>query len=260
MKTTIKLFQIKTLLMLLIFSSLCFVSCSEDEDEIRPTNTVVNDEEFSEILESSFVEEGGIITDLNFISTSLGNTAGRGETENMAMSSDLSAVNCNQTVSESFSNSNTVGNRSWTVQTSWTWTLNCDVQNNNASFDLNGNGSLDFDGPNLSKDITRTHDFNVTGIEPSSNEWTYNANHSRDGFIQSNVGNQNSMNTLLTYGSTDIVVSKATEMIVSGTFEIDFSATTSTGNSVTRGATVVFNGNQTATVTLDNGNTFDVNW
>lgn len=257
MKTTSK-FIIKTFLVLSL-SSFVMSSCSDDDSSSIESS--VSDEEVQEILKSSLVDEGGIVVDLQTTAASLNNnTAGRSNEQNATMAMDLSAVNCNQTVSNSFENSNTVGPRSWSVQTNWTWTLNCDAQNNNVSFDAEANGSLEFDGPNLSKDMLRTHEFFITGIEPSSTEWVYNANHTRDGFIQSNVGNQNSMNTLLIYGSTDIVVSKSTQQIVSGTFDVDFSATLPNGNIVTRGATVVFNGNQTATITLDNGVSFDVSW
>lgn len=256
MKTTNN-YLIKTILVFAL-SSFILTSCSDDDSSTVESS--ITDEEIQEVLKSSLVDEGGIILDINFMSTSLGNTSGRPSGEQKSFNDDLSAANCNQTISQSMTNSNTVGNRSWTIISNWSWTLNCDAQNNNVSFDLDGNGSLDFDGPNISKDITRTHDFNITGIEPSSPEWTYNASHNRSGLIQSNVGNQNSMTTDLTYGSTDIIVSKATQEIVSGTFEIDFTAILSNGNIVTRGATVVFNGNQTATVTLDNGTTFDVSW
>ncbi|MBS3738450.1 hypothetical protein [Mesohalobacter halotolerans] len=257
MKTTSKFF-IKTFLILSL-SSFVMSSCSDDDSSSIESS--VSDEEVQEILKSSLVYEGGIVVDLQTTAESLNNnTAGRSNEQNATMAMDLSAVNCNQTVSNSFENSNTVGSRSWSVQTNWTWTLNCDAQNNSVSFDSEANGSLEFDGPNLSKDMLRTHEFFITGIEPSSTEWVYNANHTRDGFIQSNVGNQNSMNTLLIYGSTDIVVSKSTQQIVSGTFDVDFSATLPNGNIVTRGATVVFNGNQTATITLDNGVSFDVSW
>jgi hypothetical protein len=123
-----------------------------------------------------------------------------------------------------------------------------------------GTGSLDFDGPNLSKDINRSYSINITGLGPSSTEWLYNTNHSRNGLIQSNVGNQNSMNTSLNYVSTDILISKTTEQILSGSFTINFTATLFNGTVVNRGGIVVFNGNQTATVTLNNGTTFDVSW
>lgn len=244
--------------LLLSFSFLIFSGCSDDDNE--PSEQSLSEDEITEIVKSSLVDEGGIVLDINFMSNTLANTAGRPDGENKNSTDDLSLANCNQTISQSSTNSNTIDNRTWTVISNWSWTLLCDEESNSISWDLDGNGSLEFDGPNLSKDITRTHDFNITGIEPSSSEWIYNANHNRSGLIQSNVGNQNSMITNLNYGSTDIIVSKATQQIVSGTFEVDFTATLPNGNIIIRGATVVFNGNQTATVTFNNGNTFDISW
>ena len=231
-------------------------SCSEDsENEVSVSN-----EDIEIIITSALTDKGGLIEDLDIISSSLGGNAQRSTEFTEFSSMDLSAVNCNQTVSNTYQNSNTVGNRSWTVISNWSWTLNCDIASQSASFDLTGNGSLDFDGPNLSKDITRTHDFTITGLGPASNTWTYNATHNRTGFTQFNGPNQNSFNTNLDFGSTDLLISKATEEIISGTFIVDFTATFSNGNTFNRGATIVFTGNQTATVTLNNGYTFNISW
>ncbi|QTY26028.1 hypothetical protein [Flavobacterium sp. CS20] len=255
MKTTNK-FLIKFVLIFTL-SSLVMTSCSDD-DTSSAVESSVSDEEVQEILKSSLVDEGGIIADVQTSSTSLNSdTAGKSATEETM---DLSTLNCNQSVSESFQSSDTAGNRTWSIQTNWGWTLNCDSQNNAVSYSLEGSGSLEFEGPNLSKSILRTYQFLITGLEPTSTEWVYNANHTREGHFQSNVGNQNSMDILLTYGSDDIVVSKSTQQILSGTFEVDFSATLPNGNIVNRGATIVFNGSQTATITLDNGESFEVNW
>jgi len=234
-----------------------FVSCSDDSND--STNTVSN-ENIKILISSALTDEEGLIDDIDLISSSLAGNS-RQPTEFTEFSSmDLSAVNCNQTVSNTYENSNTVGNRSWTVISNWSWTLNCDIASQSASFDLTGNGSLDFDGPNLSKDMTRTHDFNITGLGPASNVWTYNATHNRSGFTQFNGPNQNSFDTNLDFGSTDLLISKTTEEIISGTFTVDFTAIFSNGNAFNRGATIVFTGNQTATVTLNNGYTFDMSW
>lgn len=251
LKNSINYFLATGLLVLLL------ASCSDDDNDNQQS---LSEEEITEVLKSSLTDPGGIILDLEIMTSTLAETAGRPAVSTKSLNDDLSLANCNQTITQSFSNSNTVGERSWTITSDWAWTLNCDFQNNSVSFDLNGNGTLDFDGPNLSKDIDRTHDFLITGIQPSSPEWTYNASHTRNGVIQSNVGNQNNMTTSLTYGSTDIIVSKATQQIVSGTFNVNFQAVLSNGNTIIRGATVVFNGNQTATVSLENGTTFNVNW
>ena len=216
---------------------------------------------FSGLFITSCSEEGGVILDIQSTALIMGNNAlGKSANSDFENTPNLSALNCNQIVSHSFQNSNTVGPRTWTITRSRTWALNCDAQNQSVSFDIDGNGTLDFDGPNLSKDINRSFDINISDIEQASDEWLYNANHNRQGVIQSFIGNQNTLNTNLTFGSTDIVVSKITQQIVSGTFQINFTATNSNGNTINRGATVVFNGNQTATVTLNNGTTFDVSW
>lgn len=201
-----------------------------------------------------------MIDDLQITATNLYESSSDRPAPSVDNAKSLSLANCNQAVSVTYQNSNTIGNRSWSILTSWEWTLNCDNDSNTISFTLDGAGTLDFDGPNLSKDITKTHAFLITGIEPSSDFWLYNASHTREGLVQMNVGNQNSFTTSLTYGSTDVVISKATQQIESGTFEIQLVVTTLNGNTITRGATLVFNGNQTGTVTFNNGNSFEISW
>lgn len=252
-----KAHRLNKFIVLLVLSLGILVSCDDDNDDV--TNTVSN-EELEILITSALVDEGGLLDDIDLISSSLAGNAQRSSEFTEFSSMDLSAVNCNQTVSNTYQNSNSVGNRSWTIISNWTWTLNCDIASQSASFDLSGNGSLDFDGPNLSKDITRTHDFNITGLGPASNTWNYNATHNRTGFTQFNGPNQNSFDTNLDFGSTDLLISKATEEIISGTFTIDFTATFSNGNTFNRGATIVFTGNQTATVTFNNGFTFNISW
>lgn len=243
----------------IVFFGLIATSCSDDDDSNESAE--ITDTEAQEILKSSLVDQGGLIFDIQAtVSTLANNTSDRPTVSNIETIKNLNITNCNQSISVNYENSNTVGNRTWVVQSNWEWTLICDAENNSVSYNLNGLGTLEFDGPNLSKDISKTHEFLITGIEPATDFWLYNASHTREGVVQMNVGNQNSLTTTLTYGSTDLVISKATEQIVSGTFEINFVALNSNGNSLSRGATLVFNGNQTGTVTLNNGVVFDVSW
>jgi hypothetical protein len=56
---------------------------------------------------------------------------------------------------------------------------------------------------------------------------------------------------------TNINVNKDSRSIVSGTGTVNYSGSIA-GNTITRTGTIVYNGNGTATLTLDNGNVFTI--
>lgn len=64
----------------------------------------------------------------------------------------------------------------------------------------------------------------------------------------------------LNYSASNIVLSKSTNMITSGTASIQYSYTTSSGNSYNESANVTFLGNMQAVIKLANGYTTTVSW
>ncbi len=64
----------------------------------------------------------------------------------------------------------------------------------------------------------------------------------------------------MTYGASNITISKSTNQIVSGTATVQYAYTTGGGNSYNVSATVRFLGNRQATITLANGYVSTVSW
>lgn len=237
---------------LLIFSLLIVTSCEEDNDTELAQG--ISDNETKMIITSTMTSNGGEISE---IKTS---TAARNQTKSLDDFTPLENLSCNESVSISWSNQNQDGNLSWSFQNNWTWELICDFQNVEGEYQVNGNGTLDFQGPNLIKQVDKTRDFNLSGFGSSSNVWIYQAEHERNANFQFLVGNQNTIDVNIDLSAEDIFIDKQSQEIISGTYTIDITRINSDGNFNSRGAVIVFNGNQSATVTLDNGNTFNISW
>lgn len=251
MKTTHALSILKRTAFL-TFSLLIIASCEDDND--TDVAQSITDDETQMIITSTMTDQGGEISEIKTTA------AARDQAKSLDDFTPLENLSCNESVSISWSNENQVGDRSWSFQNDWSWELICDFQNLEGEYQVNGNGTLDFQGPNLIKQVDKTKDFNLSGFGPSSTVWIYQADHERNANYQFLVGNQNTIDVNIDLLAEDILIDKQTQLITSGTYTIDITRTNSNGNFNSRGAVIVFNGNQTATVTLDNGTTFDISW
>ena len=100
----------------------------------------------------------------------------------------------------------------------------------------------------------------ITGLEPASNNLVLNQEYTRKGSQQSLVGRKRSFTSTITISSTDITVSKITRKIISGTATVQFEGKTSGGITVSRGGAIIFEGNQKATLRLNNGSEYALSW
>lgn len=100
----------------------------------------------------------------------------------------------------------------------------------------------------------------VTGLGPASTNLVLNQEYTRKGSQQSLVGRKRSFTSTITITSSDITVSKTTRRIISGTATIQFEGKTSGGITVSRGGTIIFEGNQKAILKLNSGGEYALNW
>ena len=238
---------------LLVLSFLVLTGCEED-NETDVAQSSITDDETQMIITSTMAGEGGEIPEIKTT------TAAREQAKSLDEFTPLEDLSCNESLSISWSDQDQVGERSWSFQNDWTWKLICDFQNIEGEYQVNGTGTLDFQGPNLIKQVDKTRDFDLSGFGPSSSVWTYQADHERNANYQFLVGNQNTIDVNIDLLAEDVLIDKQTQLITSGTYTIDITRTNSNGNVNSRGAVLVFNGDQTATVTLDNGATFNISW
>lgn len=114
-----------------------------------------------------------------------------------------------------------------------------------------------YDTPRMSSDDNATLQWTLSGLDASAETATLDGSYVRNGSQVSKVRNQNTFTSTLTYDLEAISVNKSTHEIASGTASLVFNGLSSNGNSYSYNGSVVFNGNGSATLTI-NGNTYNI--
>jgi hypothetical protein len=146
---------------------------------------------------------------------------------------------------------------SFSYSLTWKYTLACTVP---SSLTLNFTGAGTYNGVTLSSSFNSTGDFVLTGLGSTAAQYTFNSSYSRTGTTTSIVGNKNTFNHSLTITSSNIVYSKTTQEIVSGTATVSIQVTSTSGNSWTYSGTLTFLGNKTAKLVLNSGTVYNISW
>ena len=115
-----------------------------------------------------------------------------------------------------------------------------------------------YDAPNLSSADSANAAWTVSGILPAATQYKVNGLYIRDGSEASKVRNKNSLNTKLELTLKDISASKETGKILGGTADGSLNGSDTNGDTFSYIVNVVFNGDQTATITV-NEQTYNVN-
>jgi hypothetical protein len=158
------------------------------------------------------------------------------------------------TVTKSFAGSDF----SWSRTANWSWIVNCDSNNayNNVVFTESGTSS--FEGPRIEWTATHGGSFTVSNLAVSEANFIVNGSMTRNavGTVSSRRRSGNYSSTIV-HNWTNISVNKDSRSIVSGTGSVNYNGTIE-GNTISRTGTLVYNGDGTATLTMDNGNIFTI--
>ena len=231
-------FKIISVITIVIF--LIFTSCKKDNENI--VNDSITEEEAAEVVEEALsVESGGMTVQL---------------TEATEMASDMEEStddNCGM----SFDSTINIVNPAGTVITfeytiTWNWQLNCNEfqlpDNVTFHYDLSGW----YDAPRIKGNNDGSHNFTLSGLSETSDDYVYSGNYKRTGDFEIKTGLQRSFTSDISIEATDLTLSKSTGMITGGTAIITFSAKTSAGNECYFNGTITFNGDETATLVFNN--------
>lgn len=213
-----------------------FTSCQKDQD--------ISEEEVVETIEVSLkASEGGA-------------TAGAPE-----MSAMLVPYKSNNFCG--FTNDTTITRvtNNWNRSVTWNWVVNCDANSAYESVVFTRSGTASYNGPRLTMNATLTGAVTATSIDSTHARHLMNGSFNRVGnSTYTGPRRTKSYSTDLTHTWVDVAVEKDTRHIVSGTGSVTLTGTVSNGNSFSRTGNIVYNGDGTATLTMDNGNvhTFNV--
>jgi len=138
----------------------------------------------------------------------------------------------------------------------WNLALNCSGSiPSNVTLSFAGKGV--YSGQYMSAQDTSAAQFVLTG---SSSGYLLTANYTRVGVAISKIAKQYTFSTTLNIQSTNIVVDKTTQQIVSGTAVVTIVATSTSGKSFNFNGTVTFLGNKTASLKLNSGKVYPISW
>jgi hypothetical protein len=138
----------------------------------------------------------------------------------------------------------------------WHYLLNCDGAVP-VSISASGNNTGHYDGPRITSDTEGTRNWTITGLDAGSSGLIWNGMLTRTGVHTSKLRQKNTFTTTVDIVPNDVVVSKTWYKIVSGTATVAINCTSSDGKEYNYSGSLVFNGDNTATLTL-NGHTYTI--
>jgi len=223
------------------------VSCSKDDD--NDSQQGITEEEAAEVAQRSVdPASGGVVAQLNTSVTIA------------ASASFLGPANCGVQKTNNYSGSSTQGATiSYAYSYGWNWTLTC-AGTQPQRFDFAYSGSAGYDGPRIATSGSTAATANITGLESSASQYVVNTSYEHNGNTTSKIGNKNSFTSKVQISSANINIDKVTRKIQSGSAAVTITGSTTQGSSFNYNGTIVFNGNNTATVTLNSNQTYAVQW
>lgn len=158
---------------------------------------------------------------------------------------------CGSTQTDSATYSGSNGSQSFNYLLKVSRTLNCNTssQPDNLANNVAYHGT--FDGPNLSTTATGSAIFTIAGLTQQATNFVINGEYKRSGSFQSKVGNKTTGQSDVDIVVTDLKLTKPGRKIASGSATIAITGSTSKNGSFSYTGTLVFNGDGTATLTVN---------
>ncbi len=248
---TIKL----SLIILLILGAF---SCKKDNS--ASTSGSVTNDQVADIAAGSLAENSlGLATvtdDIAVNAQGLSSTGGLTVNSNVATASVQQA--CGTTLTDSVTRALTLDSVTINYFLKYSHTLNCNAsgQPDNLLNVLTYHGN--FDGPRLTSTNSGSSTFTIAGLTTTATNFVINGEYKRAGTFQSKVGDKASGNSNVDIVVTNLKLSKPDRKIVSGNATIAVTGTSTKGGSFSYTGTIVFNGDETATLTI-NGTGYSIN-
>jgi hypothetical protein len=108
-----------------------------------------------------------------------------------------------------------------------------------------------FDAPRLASQHSGTGNLTITALNESATSYIINGDYNRSGAFQSKIRNKNSSTSTVDFSIDDVTVDKTNQKILSGTASATITGSVTGKGSFTYTATVLFEGNGTAKVTIN---------
>ncbi|MEC7265734.1 MAG: hypothetical protein VXW38_18475 [Bacteroidota bacterium] len=242
-----------SILLGLAILTLSITSCSDDDDSNNGTETSITEEEAAEAIAMAVSpESGGMVEQTNQAIYTL-------EEDNSA-SNKAEDYECGVEYGSSYNIAGQPGSITYSASLTWSWIVECGsgIIPSAADFDLAGTSS--YDGPRISSEANTSATINISNLDDVQSSYLVNETFTVSGSQESNVGSINSFTSTMEFTTTNLTILKANYNVTSGTVYASFVGKASNGNTYDYSGTLVFTGNQTATLTMGSGNTYDLAW
>lgn len=175
----------------------------------------------------------------------------------VATSTKLSCGAKKDTTISYSSPTNFIPNYAYTL--SWNYQLDCN-SGIPSQFAFGFSGSSNYNGALMTSSDSSDGSFTIADPGTTAADYTFNSSYERSGKQTSKVGYQKSFSSDLKMNSSNIMISKATHEIVSGTANITITGMGSDGNSFSFSGKITFQGNKKAVLVLNSGASYNIVW
>jgi hypothetical protein len=246
MKTNTQGFMKNTVIIVFAAVTACTASCKKDASSTTGSTTtgrtVTEADAANAVTASVTPQTSGMVTQVS----------------DATVMASVPVYTCGQSFDSTIAGASAAGATvTYAFNLTWGWQFSCA---NPASFTGSFKGSSSYSTQYISSSDSSKGNFVLTGITPTAKNYTLNASYTRNGSCQSGIGNKNSFTSTIAITSTNILVSKTTREIVSGTATATITGASSSGKSFSFAGTITFNGNKTATLAITGGGTYQINW
>ncbi len=230
-----------------------FASCSDKNDVIDQVEAITTDEALDIVAESVAIDEGGISLEfLAFTDESATVSTDVTSDLNGSVTSDMNP-NCGQTKTRTFSKSYSGPNVSWSVAYEWMRTLQCNEEGKPTHFDVKWSADKSFENQRYEAVSVANGEWTVTFDNDGNFRLkVFNGDYMKHVSRQSKISDRGHIADL-DINIVDVVVRRVDKFILSGTLYFTLTGENNTGNTFAKSGQVVFNGDCTATITIDGG-------
>jgi hypothetical protein len=227
------------------------ISCKKSSNNSISTS-ITTDEAIDMAVSSVSVNSFGFATVADNVSAnaqSLNAIKGGGQAANSVGTNSTVHQLCGTTLTDSL---NFTGNNSsvtFSAFYKYTRTLNCNGTNQPDNLVNVVTFKGNFDGPRLSSTDAGTSTVTIAGLTPTAANYVINGAYVRRGAFTSKIGNKASGTSTVVITGANVLLSKPARTIVSGSAVITVTGTVPAG-SFNYAGTLVFNGNNQATLTI----------
>ncbi|MBL7808230.1 MAG: hypothetical protein JNN28_10460 [Saprospiraceae bacterium] len=209
-------------------------SCRKDPQEIIE---LITESEAAEIIEDAVADRTSGLTAPTFDAADI-------------VTAYLNA--CGQPGDTTFSKSKTTGVATYNYVFGMDWLISCTDLGVPQSADINIEGNGNYSSPHWSGVQTTQGGLVFTGLSPQETAYVVNGNYDLDGNLTGTLRKVNpSIDCVISMELTNLLLDKTSQKITGGAGTFTLTASTANGQSKTLSGGLVFNGNNTVTVTVN---------